>query len=151
MNSRSRIRAVLRSDSFRKWAIRIGVALLVFEVIYVVGANIFLRTDLLPQLINKKPEKTHIAWDSVVTYLPGFATVKGFTLCSQTKKTNGRLFIKYGIVAAGVALDEGKGKIHLAKPRKWFEEQQNPQRESAEQATDDERQNVAPDGGGSAS
>jgi hypothetical protein len=86
MNSRSRIRAVLRTDSYRKWAIRIGVALLVFEVIYIVGANIFLRTDLLPQLINKKPEKTHIAWDSAVTYLPGFATVKGFTLRSQTKK-----------------------------------------------------------------
>jgi translocation and assembly module TamB len=43
------------------------------------------------------------------------------------KKTNGRLFIKYGIMAAGVALDGGKGKVYVAKPRKWFEEQQSPQ------------------------
>lgn len=82
----SRIRAGLRSNRTRKWAIRIVVALLVFEVVYVVAANIFLRSDLLPQLINKKPEKTLISWDSAFTYLPGFATVKGFTLRSQTKR-----------------------------------------------------------------
>lgn len=40
------------------------------------------------------------------------------------KKANGRLFTQYGIVAAGVALDNGKAKVHLGKPRKWFEEQQ---------------------------
>jgi len=84
MNLPSRFGAVLRSDGFRRWAIRIGVALLVFEVIYVVGANIFLRSGLLPQLINKKPEKTSITWDSAVTYFPGFASVEGFTLRSQT-------------------------------------------------------------------
>ena len=84
MNPPSRVGAVLRSNGFRKWAIRIGVALLLFEVIYVVGANIFLRSGLLPQLINKKPEKTSITWDSAVTYFPGFATVEGFTLRSQT-------------------------------------------------------------------
>ena len=60
MERSSRIGAALRSDRFRSWAIRIGVALLVFEVLYVIAANIFLRTDLLTGLINKKPEKTHI-------------------------------------------------------------------------------------------
>ncbi|MCW8984315.1 MAG: hypothetical protein OQK55_03155 [Thermoanaerobaculales bacterium] len=86
MDLPSRFGAVLRSESFRKWAIRIVVVLLVFEVVYVVGANIFLRSGLLQQLINKKPEKTSINWDSAVTYLPGFVTVEGFTLRSQTKK-----------------------------------------------------------------
>lgn len=86
MDLSSRIGAVLRSDGLRKWAIRIGATLLVFEVFYVVGANFFLRTDLLTNLINKKPEKTNISWDSAVTYLPGFATVKGFTLRSQTPR-----------------------------------------------------------------
>ena len=86
MDLSSRIGAVLRSDGLRKWAIRIGVTLLVFEVFYVVGANFVLRTDLLTNLINKKPEKTNISWDSAVTYLPGFATVKGFTLRSQTPR-----------------------------------------------------------------
>jgi hypothetical protein len=77
---------VLSSGRFRKWGIRIGAALLVFEVFYVIAANYFLRTDLLLDLINKKPEKTHISWESAATYLPGFASVEGFTLRSQTKK-----------------------------------------------------------------
>jgi len=78
--------AVLRSDGVRKWAIRVGVAVLVFELSYVIAANIFLRTDVLTGLINKKPEKTLISWDSAFTYLPGFASVKGFTLRSQTMR-----------------------------------------------------------------
>ena len=75
-----------RSAMIRKWAIRVGIALLVFEVFYLIAANIFIRTDLLTQLINKKPEKTSITWESATTYLPGFFTVKGFTLRSQTRK-----------------------------------------------------------------
>ena len=55
----------------------------------------------------------------------------------QNKKANGRLFTKYGILAAGVALDEGKAKVHLGKPRKWFEEQQAPPQESVEPAAAD--------------
>ena len=75
-----------RSSTIRKWAVRVGVALLVFEVFYVVAANYLIRTGLLLELINKKPEKTNISWESVKTYLPGFATVTGFELRSQTKK-----------------------------------------------------------------
>ena len=70
----------------RKWAIRIGIAALVFEVFYLVAANAFLRTGLLTDLINKKPEKMNITWDSAVTYLPGVATVSNFELRSQTKR-----------------------------------------------------------------
>jgi len=84
MTRPSSVGALLGSDGVRKWAIRVGVALLVFELVYVTAANIFIRTDFFTQLINKKPEKTFISWDSAVTYLPGFATVKGFTLRSQT-------------------------------------------------------------------
>jgi hypothetical protein len=51
------------------------------------------------------------------------------------KKANGRLFIKYGIVAAGIALDQGKGKLHLSKPRKWFEKQQSAPSEGAKPPT----------------
>ena len=54
----------------RKWAIRVGIAALLFEVFYLVAANAFLRTGLLTDLINKKPEKMNITWDSAVTYLP---------------------------------------------------------------------------------
>ena len=75
-----------RSSRIRKWVIRAGIALLVLEVAYVIAANVFLRTGLLLELINKKPEKMNISWDSVTTYLPGVATVSNFELRSQTKK-----------------------------------------------------------------
>jgi hypothetical protein len=39
------------------------------------------------------------------------------------KKTNGRLYLKHGILAAGIALDQSKARVHLSKPRKWFDEQ----------------------------
>jgi hypothetical protein len=70
----------------RKWAIRLGIAVLVFEVFYLIAGNLFIRTGLLTDLINKKPEKTNITWQSAVTYLPGFARVSGFELRSQTGK-----------------------------------------------------------------
>jgi hypothetical protein len=53
------------------------------------------------------------------------------------KKTNGRLYLKHGILAAGIALDESKAKIHLSKPRKWFEEQQASEPESDQPAADE--------------
>jgi hypothetical protein len=45
---------------------------------------------------------------------------------SRDKKMDGRLYSKYGILGAGIELDQGKAKVHLAKPRKWFEAQQGP-------------------------
>ena len=39
------------------------------------------------------------------------------------KKADGRIYAKYKILAAGVALDRGKSSIHVVKPRKWFDAQ----------------------------
>ncbi len=74
------------SAVMRKWAIRLGIALLIFEVFYLIAGNVLLRTGILTDLINKKPEKTNITWQSAVTYLPGIASVSGFELRSQTGK-----------------------------------------------------------------
>jgi len=41
----------------------------------------------------------------------------------ENKKVDGRLFARFKAVMAGVSLDQGKAKIHLSKPRKWFEAQ----------------------------
>ena len=41
----------------------------------------------------------------------------------QNKKADGRLFVRFKSVMAGVSLDQGKTKIDITKPRKWFEEQ----------------------------
>lgn len=40
------------------------------------------------------------------------------------KRPDGRIFIKYKGLAAGIGLDDGRSKIHLVKPRQWFEDQQ---------------------------
>jgi hypothetical protein len=48
----------------------------------------------------------------------------------RDKKADGRIYARYGIFAAGVALDQGKKKVRLSNPRKWFEEQPGPPTES---------------------
>jgi hypothetical protein len=86
MSSPSRIEALLGSNRLRSWAIRILIILVVFELFYVVAANYLIRSDVLIGLINKKPEKTHISWETASTWLPGVVSVKGFVLRSQTRK-----------------------------------------------------------------
>ncbi len=78
--------AAQRSVQLRTWAIRVGVACLILEVVYVVAANLLIRADGFEELINRKPEKEYVSWDSAFTYFPGVASVKGFTLRSQTRK-----------------------------------------------------------------
>lgn len=92
------------SALIRTWSIRVGIALLVFEVVYVVAANFFLRTGALAELINKKPEKTHISWQEASTSLPGFFKVSGFELLSQTRKDQISLHVA-----------EASGRISLIK------------------------------------
>ena len=41
----------------------------------------------------------------------------------ENKRGNGRMYVKYKGLAAGLAIDDGKAKIHVAKPRRWFDEQ----------------------------
>jgi hypothetical protein len=102
MGKQSRERAAARSVLIRKWAIRIGIAALVFEVFYLIAANALLRTGLLTDLINKKPEKMNISWDSALTYLPGVAAVSNFELRSQTRKD--QVYVRVGKADARISL-----------------------------------------------
>jgi hypothetical protein len=86
----------------RRWAIRLGIAALVLEVTYLIAGNVLLRTGLLTDLINKKPEKTKITWDSAVTYLPGVATVSNFELHSQT--ANNQIYLRVAEAHTRVSL-----------------------------------------------
>lgn len=38
-----------------------------------------------------------------------------------SKKPDGKVYVKYKGLAAGIGFDQGKSKIHLAKPRVWFD------------------------------
>jgi hypothetical protein len=39
------------------------------------------------------------------------------------QKNNGRFFVKYKALAAGLGQKDGKSSVHLANPRRWFDEQ----------------------------
>ena len=40
-----------------------------------------------------------------------------------SKKPDGKVYVKYKALAAGIGFDQGKSKIHLAKPRVWYDGQ----------------------------
>ena len=65
--------------------------------------------------------KGYFGFDDLVMTGDGFEALGWMDV--RNKKSNGRLFVKFKSVMAGVGFDEGKAKTHLSKPRKWFEEQ----------------------------
>ena len=70
---------------WRRWAIWMGIACLVLEVVYLVVGNLCIRMGVLENVINYKPEGDFVAWESGRTVVPGFATFKGFTYRGQTR------------------------------------------------------------------
>ena len=54
-------------------------------LLYLVGANLILNTKILEGVINKKPEKTLVEWQSGWTLLPGFIHVEGLRVRGQSK------------------------------------------------------------------
>ncbi len=72
------------SAQLRRWAIRIGVACLVLEVVYLIAGNLCIRMGVLERLINDRPEADLVSWDSARTLFPGFFSFKGFTYRSQS-------------------------------------------------------------------
>ena len=94
----------------RRWILIAAAVMIAFELVYVTAANVMLRTDLLSGLINKKPEKMLIQWESASTWLPGVVHVKGFSLRNQSKK-----------VQIYLTLERVTGVISLSKlPFKTF-------------------------------
>jgi hypothetical protein len=71
--------------------------------------------------LNVNLGKGYFAFDDLVMTGDGFESMGWMD--ARNKKSNGRLFIRFKSVMAGVSFDEGKSKIQLSKPRKWFEEQ----------------------------
>ena len=63
----------------------------------------------------------YFAFDDLTMTGDGFEALGWMDV--RNKISNGRLFVRFKSVMAGVSFDEGKSKIQLSKPRKWFEEQ----------------------------
>ncbi len=70
----------------RGW-LRVGIAILAFEVIYVIGANVFLNSSLANDVINRRPDRIYIEWGSVWTLVPGLVHVKDLGFRNQTRRT----------------------------------------------------------------
>ena len=62
------------------------ILLIAIELIWVIGANWALRSDMISGLINKKPHKLLVEWDGGSTFIPGLVTVEGLTVIGQSKK-----------------------------------------------------------------
>jgi len=88
---------------------------------------------LVPEIENIDGSMS-LAMDSAVTAVKD-ANITGESLEIRgwlqlaEKKADGRIYAKYKVLAAGVALDHGKSSIHLVKPRKWFDAQPTAARE----------------------
>ena len=90
------------SARWRRWAIRIGVACLVLEVVYLIAGNLCLRLEVLENFINDKPEEVFVSWESGVTLFPGHAELRGFEYRGQT--TAGQTYIHLAEAGGRVGL-----------------------------------------------
>jgi hypothetical protein len=57
------------------------------EVVYLVVGNVMLRAGTVERLLNKRPEKTLVRYESAYTLFPGHAVVKGFKIRSQATRS----------------------------------------------------------------
>ena len=86
----------------RRWAVRIGIACLVVEAVYLVAGNLCIRKGVLERVINYEPEANFVSWKSAVTYLPGFVSFKDFTYRSQSM--NSQMYVHMAEVDARISL-----------------------------------------------
>jgi len=57
------------------------------ELVYLVVGNVMLRAGTVERLLNKRPEKLIVHYDSAYTLFPGHAVVKGFRIRSQATRS----------------------------------------------------------------
>jgi hypothetical protein len=68
------------------WIRRGALAILALALVYWIGANVALNTDVLRPVIAKRPEKLLVEWRSGWTILPGVVHVEGLRVRGQTRK-----------------------------------------------------------------
>ena len=86
----------------RRWAVRIGIACLVLEVVYLIVGNLCISMGVLESVINFQPEADFVSWESAVTYFPGFVSFKGLTYRSQSM--NSQMYVHLAEVDARISL-----------------------------------------------
>lgn len=80
----------------RKLLTRIIAVAVGIELIYLILVNVFLNTPLGPDLVNLKPEKFQLQWDSGWSVVPGLVNAKGVKLRAQTQRVQWYLEVEEG-------------------------------------------------------
>ncbi|MBK7861770.1 MAG: hypothetical protein IPJ65_24770 [Archangiaceae bacterium] len=65
---------------WQRWLLRLGIALIAVEVLYLVSANALLATDVIPNGIAKATHQVRMKWGRAVTLWPGHFTVTDFSM-----------------------------------------------------------------------
>ena len=82
-----------QSGLARRWAIRIAIACLALEAVYLIVGNLCLRMGVLESIINYKPEADFVSWESGLSFFPGCASFKGFTYRGQTRDSQMYIYL----------------------------------------------------------
>lgn len=80
----SRLTSSARSG--RRWgrlALALVLALVALELVYLAAANVFLSTPLAGRVLNRKPEKLLLEYDSAWSPWPGEVRIRGFRIRGQ--------------------------------------------------------------------
>jgi len=75
----------------RRWAVRIGIACLVIEVVYLIVGNLCMWVGVAENALNSRPEESSVSWESGFTSFPGCFSFKGFTYRGQT--LSGQIYV----------------------------------------------------------
>ena len=86
---------------FRLLRIAVGIIAAIW-LIYLAGANTFLRSEWGQQTLNRKPEKLAITWQNAWTWWPGVVQVRDLTIHGKARRADWR-----------VAADRGRMVIFL--------------------------------------
>jgi hypothetical protein len=92
------------------------IVCLVLWIVYLVGVNWLVNSNLLVSLIGKRPERTKISWDTAWTVIPGWIHVRGFDLWKHTRGTEWSLRVDRGRVMVNLlALPLGRFQAVTAR------------------------------------
>ena len=105
------------TERFHTPRVRRGLlACLVLWIVYLVGVNLFINSDLLPRLAAPHPERTKITWERAWTVAPGLIHVRGFKLRSHTRGTVWTLEVDAGRAFFNVFALPFR-TVHIVAPR----------------------------------
>jgi hypothetical protein len=80
----------------RRWFVGVLVTLVAIEAVYLIGANSFLRSEWGHDLMNRRPDKLSVAWDSAWTWLPGLVSFRQLELRGQARRASWQTTIDSG-------------------------------------------------------